>query len=36
MTDKLTKVEERFETVNDLLSKPEIVSDLEQYTSLMI
>lgn len=35
MTDKLTKVEERFETVNELLSDPEVVSDIEQYTSLM-
>ena len=35
MFDKLTEVEKRFEEVNELVCKPEIVSDLEQYTRLM-
>ena len=35
MFDKLTEVEKRFDTVNGLLCKPEIVSDMEEYTKLM-
>lgn len=35
MIEKLEKVEERFETVNGLLCKPEVVSDMEQYRKLM-
>ena len=35
MFDKLTEVEKKFEEVNELVCKPEIVSDLEQYTRLM-
>lgn len=35
MFDKLTEVEKRFEEVNGLLCRPEIVSDQEQYTKLM-
>lgn len=35
MFDKLTEVEKRFEEVNALLCRPEIVSDQEQYTKLM-
>ena len=35
MLDKLQKVEERFERVNELLCLPETVSDQEKYASLM-
>lgn len=35
MFDKLIEVEKRFDEVNELVCKPEIVSDIEQYTKLM-
>ncbi len=35
MIDKLQSVEERFETVNELLCNPEIVADMDQYRKLM-
>lgn len=35
MFDKLIEVEKRFEEVNELVCKPEVVSDIEQYTKLM-
>ena len=35
MFDKLTQVEERYNEVNELVCKSEIVSDMEQYTKLM-
>lgn len=35
MFDKLTEVEKRFDEVNELVCRPEIVADLEQYTRLM-
>ena len=35
MFDKLTEVEKRFDEVNDLVCRPEIVTDQEQYTKLM-
>ena len=35
MLDKLQNVEQRFETVNELLCNPDIVADMEQYKKLM-
>ncbi len=35
MLDKLSHVEERFETVNELLCLPETVSDQKKYAELM-
>ena len=35
MFDKLSQVEERYNEVNELVCKSEIVSDMEQYTKLM-
>ncbi|MBQ9531925.1 MAG: peptide chain release factor 1 [Eubacterium sp.] len=35
MFDKLVQVEKRFDEVNELVCKSEIVSDMEQYTKLM-
>ena len=35
MLDKLQQVEERFETVNELICDPDIVSDMEKYRDLM-
>ncbi|MEG1613865.1 MAG: peptide chain release factor 1 [Oscillospiraceae bacterium] len=35
MLDKLQNVEQRFETVNQLLCNPDIVADMEQYKKLM-
>ncbi len=35
MFDKLTEVEKRFEEVNELVCRPDVISDLEQYTKLM-
>lgn len=35
MFDKLTEVEKKFEELNELVCKPEIISDIEQYTKLM-
>lgn len=35
MFDKLTEVEKRFEEVNEMVCRPEIVTDQEQYTKLM-
>lgn len=35
MFDKLLEVEKRFEELNELVCRPEIVADLEEYTKLM-
>ncbi len=35
MTDKLKKVEERFEVINEKLCQSDVVSDMEQYKKLM-
>lgn len=35
MFDKLIEVEKRFEDVNEMVCRPEIVTDQEQYTKLM-
>lgn len=35
MTDKLQGIEERYERINELLCDPDIISDHEEYTSLM-
>ena len=35
MIDKLNEVEKRFEEVNELVCRPDVVSDMEQYTKLM-
>ncbi len=35
MLDKLEKVEERFETVNEMLCDPDVVADMEKYKKLM-
>lgn len=35
MLDKLEQVEQRFETVNELVCDPNVVSDMEQYKKLM-
>lgn len=35
MLDKLEQVEKRFETVNELVCDPDVVSDIEQYKKLM-
>lgn len=35
MLDKLEKVEERFETVNEMLCDPDVVGDIEKYKKLM-
>ena len=35
MFDKLLEVEKRFEEVNEMVCRPEIVTDQEQYTKLM-
>ena len=35
MLDKLEKVEERFETVNEMLCNPDVVADMEKYKKLM-
>ena len=35
MLDKLEKVEERFETVNEMLCDPDVVGDMEKYKKLM-
>ena len=35
MFDKLIEVEKRFEEVNEMVCRPEIVTDQEQYTKLM-
>ena len=35
MFEKLQEVEKRYEEVNELICKPEIIADMEQYTKLM-
>ncbi len=35
MLDKLVKVEERFEFINEKLCEPDVVADMEQYKKLM-
>ena len=35
MIDKLEKVEERFESVNEMLCDPDVVADMEKYKKLM-
>ncbi len=35
MLDKLEKVEERFESVNEMLCDPDVVADMEKYKKLM-
>lgn len=35
MTDKLQGIEERYEKINELLCDPDIISNQEEYTSLM-
>ena len=35
MLDKLEKVEERFEIVNEMLCDPDVVGDIEKYKKLM-
>lgn len=35
MFDKLTEVEKRFDEINRLVCKPEVVSDMQKYTALM-
>ena len=35
MTDKLKKVEERFEYINERLCQSDVVSDMEQYKKFM-
>lgn len=35
MLDKLSKVEERFETINELVADPDVVSDFDRYRDLM-
>ena len=35
MLDKLKKVEERFEDINEKLCRSDVVADLEQYKKLM-
>ena len=35
MFDKLTQVEQRYDEVNELVCKSEVVADMEQYTKLM-
>ena len=35
MTDKLKKVEERFEFINEKLCQSDVVSDMEQFNKLM-
>ena len=35
MLDKLEKVEERFESVNEMLCGPDVVADMEKYKKLM-
>lgn len=35
MLDKLEKVEERFESVNEMLCDPEVTADIEKYKKLM-
>ena len=35
MLDKLEKVEERFEAVNEMLCDPDVVADMEKYKKLM-
>ena len=35
MFEKLQEVEKRYEDLNELVCKPEIVADLEEYTKLM-
>ncbi len=35
MLDKLEKVEERFENVNEMLCSPDVVADMEKYKKLM-
>ena len=35
MLDKLEKVEERFENVNEMLCDPDVVADMEKYKKLM-
>ena len=35
MFDKLVEVEKRYEEVNELVCKPEVISDMEEYTKLM-
>ncbi|MBQ7957705.1 MAG: peptide chain release factor 1 [Clostridia bacterium] len=35
MLDKLEKVEERYETVNEMLCDPDVVADIEKYKKLM-
>ncbi len=35
MLDKLEKVEERFENVNEMLCDPDVVADIEKYKKLM-
>ena len=35
MFDKLVQVEERYNEVNELVCKSEVVADMEQYTKLM-
>ncbi|MBQ3904370.1 MAG: peptide chain release factor 1 [Eubacterium sp.] len=35
MFDKLQEVEKRFEELNELVCKPEVIADLDEYTKLM-
>ena len=35
MLDKLEQVEQRFESIQEQISQPDIVSDMEKYTALM-
>ena len=35
MFEKLQEVEKRYEEVNELICKPEVIADMEQYTKLM-
>ena len=35
MFEKLSAVEKKFEEINEKLCDPQVVSDIEQYTSLM-
>ncbi len=35
MTDKLQGIEDRYEKINELLCDPNIISDQQEYASLM-
>ena len=35
MFEKLQEVEKRYEEVNELICKPKVIADMEQYTKLM-